>query len=65
MTKKEIFDFMDINKNGTIDKEELVDGLKGVGMNVAFIGKVVTVFDRDESGEIDKDEWLHLLGEDV
>jgi hypothetical protein len=43
----------------------LVDGLKNLGLKIGFIGKVLTVFDRDASGEVGIDEWLHILGEDV
>lgn len=42
-----------------------MDGLKNMGLHVAFIGKVLTVFDRDASGEVSLDEWLSILGEDV
>jgi Ca2+-binding EF-hand superfamily protein len=62
MTKKQVFEFIDINKNGTLDKEELVDGLKKLGFNVVFVGRVVAVFDRDSSGDVAMDEWLHILG---
>jgi len=36
-----------------------------MGLHVGFIGKVLTVFDRDASGEVSLDEWLSILGEDV
>ena len=65
MTKTQFFHFVDLNKNGSIDNEELADGLKGAGMPLIFVGKVMSVFDKDGSKEIDLDEWLHILGEDV
>jgi hypothetical protein len=34
-------------------------------MSIGFVGKVLTVFDRDASGEIGLDEWLSILGEDL
>ena len=43
----------------------MVDGLKTMGMHVGFIGRVMSVFDRDSSGSISFEEWCHLLGEDV
>jgi Ca2+-binding EF-hand superfamily protein len=49
-TKTEIFHRIDINHNGLIDKVELLDGLKGLGVHVGLIAKVLTVFDRDASG---------------
>jgi Ca2+-binding EF-hand superfamily protein len=64
-TKTEIFHKIDINHNGLIDKSELLDGLKNMGLHVGLIGKVLTVFDRDASGEVSLDEWLSILGEDV
>ena len=65
LTKKELFYRIDLNQNGLIDKEELFEGLKTLGISVGFIGKVLTVFDRDASGEIGVDEWLSILGEDL
>ena len=65
MTKKEVFHFIDYDKSGEVSKEEMVDGLKTMGMHVGFIGRVMSVFDRDSSGNISFEEWCHLLGEDV
>lgn len=65
MSKTEVFNCIDLNGNGSVDKEELLDGLKGLGMQVGFVGRVLSVFDRDGSGEIVLEEWLQLLGEDV
>ena len=50
MTKTETFNRIDINKNGLVDKEELTDGLKEIGISIGLIAKVLTVFDRDASG---------------
>ena len=36
-----------------------------MGIKVGLIAKVLTVFDRDASGEVALDEWLEILGEDV
>jgi len=33
-----------------MDKQELHDGLKSMGINIGLIAKVLTVFDRDASG---------------
>jgi Ca2+-binding EF-hand superfamily protein len=60
-----VFHRIDINHNGLIDKTELLDGLKNLGIKIGFIGKVLAVFDRDVSGEIGLDEWLSILGEDL
>jgi len=30
----------------------LVDGLKGLGLHVGFVGRVISVFDKDSSGTI-------------
>jgi Ca2+-binding EF-hand superfamily protein len=65
MKKKEAFDFIDFDKNGEITKEEMVEGLKGMGMHVGFVGRVVSVFDRDSSETVTLEEWCHLLGEDI
>jgi len=34
MTNKQAFNLFDINKNGTLDKEELLDGLKTLGIHI-------------------------------
>lgn len=52
MTKKQTFDFIDFDKNGEVTKEEMADGLKQLGLHVGFIGRVMSVFDRDSSGNI-------------
>ena len=52
MTKKDTFNFLDFNKNGEISKEEMFEGLKRMGLKVGFIGRVMSVFDRDSSGEV-------------
>lgn len=36
-----------------------------MGINIGLIAKVLTVFDRDASGEVSLDQWLNILGEDV
>ena len=65
MTKTETFHKIDINGNGLVDKSQLSDGLKEMGIAIGLIAKVLTVFDRDASGEITLDQWLNILGEDV
>lgn len=35
----------------------MLEGLKRLGMNINFIGRVMSVFDRDSSGEVDLKEW--------
>lgn len=62
LTKAEVFQRIDINHNGLVDKEELVEGLKHLGINVGLIAKVLTVFDRDASGQVSLDQWLNILG---
>ena len=62
MTKKQTFDFIDFDKNGEVSKEEMADGLKQIGLHVGFIGRVMSVFDRDSSGNISLEEWCRLLG---
>ncbi len=47
MTKTEAFKSIDINGDGTLTKEELTEGLKRFGLNIVFIGRVLTVFDRN------------------
>jgi Ca2+-binding EF-hand superfamily protein len=65
LTKAELFHRIDVNHNGLIDKGELFEGLKGLGIGVGLVGKVLAVFDRDASGEIALEEWLSILGEDL
>jgi Ca2+-binding EF-hand superfamily protein len=47
MTKTEAFWSMDINGDGTLTKEELTEGLKKFGFKIVFIGRILTVFDRN------------------
>lgn len=65
MSRQDTFNFIDFNKNGQISKEEMLEGLKRLGMNINFIGRVMSVFDRDSSGEVDLKEWQRILGRDV
>ena len=43
----------------------MLEGLKRLGLEVGFIGRVIAVFDRDSSGEVSLEEWHRLLGEDL
>ncbi len=52
LTKTELFYRIDLSGNGTIDKAELCEGLKSLGIGMGMVGKVLAVFDRDASGEI-------------
>jgi hypothetical protein len=56
---------MDINGNGTLDKEEMTLGLTKLGLNIVLIGKVLSVFDRDCTGDVSLLEWFTVLGQDV
>lgn len=49
MTKTEAFHAMDINHDGMLNKEQLAEGLKKFGFNILFIGRVLSVFDRNKS----------------
>ncbi len=56
---------MDLNGNGLLDRNQLVEGLKSMGIHVGIIGNLLILFDRDTSGQIDIKEWQSILGEDV
>lgn len=47
MTKKEAFKSIDINGDGSLTKEELTEGLKRFGFKIVFIGRILSVFDRN------------------
>jgi hypothetical protein len=36
-----------------------------MGINIGTIGGVLTVFDRDASGDISLEEWFSILGADL
>jgi len=58
-----VFDEIDFDKGGTIDKDEIYDALQEAGVEISEEG-VATLFnmiDEDGSGEIDKDEWKEAV----
>lgn len=42
----------------------MLEGLKSLGIPVGLIGNVIAVFDRNNTQEIEMDEWLRILGAD-
>jgi len=58
-----VFEEIDFDKGGTIDKDEIYDALQEAGVEISEEG-VATLFnmiDEDGSGEIDKDEWKEAV----
>ncbi len=58
-----VFDTIDIDGGGTVDKDEIYDALQEAGVKISEEG-VATLFnmiDEDGSGEIDKDEWKEAV----
>jgi Ca2+-binding EF-hand superfamily protein len=64
-TKKQVFISMDKNGDKAINRNELVLGLKGLGLHVAVVSNLLKVFDKDNSDKIELNEFLLVLGEDI
>ena len=60
---KEAFDLFDINGTGTIDPKELKVAMRALGFEPKKeeIKKMVAEIDKDESGRIRFEEFLHLM----
>lgn len=56
---------MDKSGDGTINRNELVLGLKSLGVHVALATNLLKVFDKDGSDSISEAEFLKIVGEDV
>lgn len=64
MTKKQAYHSIDFNHEGGIDQQELLLGLKSLGIDIGLIGNVLAVFDADNTKSISLEEWLKVLGAD-
>ena len=60
---KEVFDSIDVDGGGTIDKEELRQALRlhGREQTDAQITKMMRIGDEDGDGDIDFDEFVHIM----
>lgn len=56
---------MDKSGDGVINRNELVLGLKGLGVHVAQATNLLRMFDRDNTNSISMEEFCRVLGEDV
>jgi hypothetical protein len=43
MKKKQVFHYIDFNKSGDVDKREIIEGLKSLGVGVGLIGRFLCV----------------------
>lgn len=57
-----LFDKVDKNHSGYIEKQDLRDALKsaGYGVNLIALDAMMKVADENHDGRISKDEWLHI-----
>jgi len=58
---KEIFDNMDVSKDGSINVKELADYLKSMGTSTEKIKEIMKEADADKSGSMDFDEFYILM----
>ncbi|CAN6483769.1 unnamed protein product [Victoria cruziana] len=60
---REAFDLFDTDRSGTIDAKELNVAMRALGfeMNDEQIRQMIADVDRDGSGAIDFDEFLHMM----
>lgn len=60
---KEAFDLFDIDGSGTIDARELNVAMRALGfeMTPEQIGQMIAEVDKDGSGTIDFDEFVHMM----
>lgn len=57
----ELFDQLDLNKDGHIDISELRTGLAGRGLSKSSLEKIVTVGDTNQDGVLDFEEFMQYL----
>ena len=57
-----LFDRLDKDKSGTIDRSELEAALTSAGhaVNILALEAMLSVADEDKDGQISKDEWLRI-----
>ena len=56
-----VFNQLDKNRNGSLSKEELIEGYKNIygdDFNVEEVQALIEMADSDGSGEINYSEWL-------
>ena len=63
MEIKEAFDLFDTDKSGQIDKEELKQALKNLGIDAKnqTLTNMMNDLDKDGSGQIDFDEFIDMM----
>lgn len=57
----ELFDQLDLNKDGHIDISELRTGLAGRGLSKSSLEKIVTTGDTNQDGVLDFEEFMQFL----
>jgi hypothetical protein len=57
-----LFDDIDVDHSGSIDKSELKTALaaKGLKVNMVAIEAMMQAADEDHDGKISKEEWIHM-----
>ncbi len=60
---KEAFDIFDVDKSGSISKEELKQALKNLGIDAKnqTLQNMITDLDADGSGKIEFDEFIKMM----
>lgn len=62
LTKKQTFMNMDKSGDGAINRNELVLGLKSLGVHVALATNLLKVLDKDNTNSISLEEFCRVLG---
>jgi hypothetical protein len=59
----DVFDQMDVDMSGSIDRNEFADAFEAVGLPAVSAFNVFSQMDTTSNGVIDRVEWLHMIEE--
>jgi CRP-like cAMP-binding protein len=63
MKLMEIFDQLDLDKSGSLDRSEIVEACEELGLHEVQGTELFKKIDKSQNGSIDRVEWLHLIEE--
>lgn len=64
LTLEQFYDWMDINKNGTISMVELRKGLTALNISLGQALQIMKIFDVNQNGQIEINEFYEAFGPD-
>jgi hypothetical protein len=59
----DVFDQLDLDKSGSIDRSELLEACEEVGFPQIDAFDLFRTLDKSDNGAVDRIEWLHLIDE--